>query len=176
MNIKGKRILVRAIEREDVPTLHAWFNDPELTAQLTETHFPSSLLQQEAWLERIQKDESSIRLAVQTDDAALIGYTGFWNIDWRDRRAEHAVVIGDQTQRGQGYGQEVIVTCARYAFHEMGLHRLEASILETNEASLKAYKSCGFQVEGVLREHALRGGQRVNKIILGLLATEYRNH
>src|SRR5262249_49246805 len=59
-----------------------------------------------------------------------------------------------------------------YAFEEMGFHRLEATILETNRASLAAYQACGYRVEGTLREHALRGGARVNRLVLGLLASE----
>ena len=173
MNIKGKRIILRAIEVEDLPLLHIWSNDSDVVSGLGDTHFPSSRWQQERWFERIQTDERTIRLANQLIDGPLIGYTGFWDIHWRDRRAEHALVIGDPAYRGQGYGREAIVTCARYAFDEMGLYRLDATILETNEASLKAYQACGFRIEGVLREHALRGGKRVNRLMLGLLASEY---
>lgn len=173
MNIRGKRIILRAIEAEDLPTLHTWSNDPDVVRGLGDIHFPSSRCQQERWFERTQTHERTIRLAIQHTDGPLIGYTGFWNIHWRDRRAEHALVIGDSAYWGQGYGREVILTSARYAFEEMGLYRLDATILETNTASLKAYQACGFQIEGTLRGHTLRGGERVNRLMLGLLASEY---
>lgn len=173
MNFRGKRIIVRAIETGDVPLLHSWFNDPDLVSGLGDIHFPSSLRQQERWHERSQTDERTIRLAVQMIEGPLIGYTGFWNIHWRDQRAVHAVVIGDPEYRGKGFGCEVILTCARYAFEEMGLYRLDAGILETNTASLKAYRESGFQIEGTLREHTLRAGIRVNRVLLGLLKREY---
>jgi RimJ/RimL family protein N-acetyltransferase len=173
MNIKGKRITLRAIESDDLPVLHSWFNDPEIASGLGGIHFPSSLNQQEKWFERIQSDDATIRLSVENDEGKLIGYSGFWQIDWRDRRAEHALVVGKEFQ-GRKYGQEIIMTCARYGFDEMGLHRLEATVLESNGASLKIYQSCGFTQEGALREHALRGGQWVNRILLSVLAEEYR--
>jgi RimJ/RimL family protein N-acetyltransferase len=173
MNIRGKRILLRAIETHDLPLLHQWANNPDLASGLGDIHFPSSAWQQERWFERIQASETTIRLAIQICANQLIGYTGFWNIHWRDRRAEHAVLIGDSNCRGQGYGREAILTCARYAFEEMELHRLDAYILESNIASLKSYQACGFQIEGTLREHALRGGRRINRLILGLLAEDY---
>ncbi len=113
-------------------------------------------------------------MAIQLNGGPLIGYTGFWSIHWRDQRAEHGIVIGDLAYIGKGYGKEAILTSARYAFEEMGLYRLDATILETNQASLRAYQACGFQVEGHIREHALREGRRVNRIILGLLASDYR--
>jgi len=173
MNIRGKRILLRAIESADLPILHDWLNDPEIAAGLGGIHFPSSLYQQEKWFERIQTDQETIRLAVQNETKQLIGYSGFWKVDWRDRRAEHAVVVGKEFQ-GHKYGHEIIMTCARYAFEEMGLHRLEATVLAGNDASLRAYRSCGFTEEGLLREHALRSGQWHGRVILGLLANEYQ--
>ncbi len=173
MNIRGKRIMLRAIEVEDLSLLHAWSNDPEIAPGLGDAHFPSSRWQQERWFERAQTDERTVRLAIQQADGTLIGYTGLWNIHWQDRRAEHAVVIGDRAHRGQGYGREAIMTCARYAFEELGLYRLDATILATNKASLKTYQTCGFQVEGILRGHALRGGRRVDRVLVGLLAAEY---
>lgn len=173
MSILGKRIVLRAIEAEDLPLLHEWSNDPEVAHGLGDVNFPSSFRQQEQWFERMQSDKHTIRLAIQVKDGPLIGYTGFWSIHWRDRRAEHGIVIGDRTISGKGYGKEAIFACARYAFEEMGLYRLDATILETNQASVKAYQACGFQIEGLLRQHALREGKRVNRIILGLLATDY---
>lgn len=174
MNIRGNRIVLRGIEHDDLPLFHGWFNDPGLVIGLGDLNFPSSLWQQERWFERIQTDEKTIRLAVQAIEGALIGYTGFWDIHWRDRRAEHAVLIGDPSYRGRSYGREIILTSARYAFDEMCLYRLEAVILETNEASLKAYQECGFQVEGKLRKRTFRGGKHVDSLLLGLLAEEYR--
>lgn len=173
MNIEGKRIILRALEQEDLSLLHGWANSRDLCMGLGDIHFPSSRRQQETWFERIQADRRTIRLAIQHTDGALIGHTGFWDLHWRDRRAEHALVIGDPAYRRQGYGREVILTCARYAFEEMGLYRLDATILETNVASLNTYKSCGFQIEGKLRGHVQRGGKRVDRMILGLLVAEY---
>ncbi|HUT25699.1 MAG TPA: UDP-N-acetylglucosamine 2-epimerase [Sumerlaeia bacterium] len=174
MNIRGKRILIRAIEREDLPLIQTWFNDPEIAMGLGDLTYPTSRLAQERWYERTQSDEHTVRLAVENEAGLCIGLTGFWQIHWRDRRAEHAVVIGDKSCHGKGYGRETIAACARHAFEEMGLFRLDAAILATNEASLRAYQSCGFQVEGRQREHALRGGRRVDRVMLGLLESDYR--
>lgn len=175
MNIFGKRIVLRALEMEDMALLHSWYNDPDLTAGMGDVHFPTSLAMQRQWYEHVKGDEGTVRLAVTLAGASeCVGLTGFWGIHWRDRRAENAVLLGERTLHGGGYGREVIATCARYAFEEMGLHRLDATILDTNIASQKVYESCGFVKEGVQREHALRGGKMVNRIFLGLLASDYK--
>jgi RimJ/RimL family protein N-acetyltransferase len=175
MIIRGRRIILRAIERKDLPFLHQWANDPEIAQGLGDVHFPSSLLQQEYWFEQIQKNQNTVRLAIEhtEGECVLIGYSGYWNIHWKDRRAEHALLIGDSGYRKRGIGKEVILTSARYAFEELGFHRLDANVLETNEASLKCYMSCGFKIEGHLRGHAFRSGKWVTRIMLGLLIDEY---
>ena len=173
MIIQGKKVSLRAIEYEDLRLLHQWANDPAITVGLGDIHFPSSIRHQEKWFERIQSDNNNLRLAIQYGDNELIGYTGYWNIHWRDRRAEHALVIGNMEYHGRGLGREVILTAARYAFEELGFHRLDATIIESNAISLKCYLACGFQIEGRLREHAHRSGKRFDRIILGLLVRDY---
>lgn len=173
MNIHGKRIVLRALELSDMPRLRDWYNDSEIVDGLGDVRFPTSTRQQEEWFARTQNDESTVRLAVTDETGECIGLTGFWNIHWRDRRAEHAVLIGDAGARGKGYGKEAIAACARYAFAEMDLYRLDATILASNEASAAVYHSCGFQTEGRLRGHAIRGGERVDRLVLGLLHTDY---
>jgi RimJ/RimL family protein N-acetyltransferase len=175
MSIQGNRLFLRAVERTDLAYLHKWQNDPDITRQLSDKHFPSSMYQQEQWYERIQDDRLTMRLAIVLNDGPVIGYSGFWDIHWQDRRAEHAILIGQPEYRSQGYGRETIMTCSRYAFEEIGLLRLEALILETNSSSLKAYQACGYQIEGVLRQRSLRQGIWANTVVLGLLAADFRH-
>ena len=139
---------------------------------LGDIHFPSSRWQQERWYERTQNAQETIRLSIEHRDGEVIGYTGFWNIHWRDGRAEHAVCIGDKSYWNQGYASEAIQMCLDYGFQEMGLHRMEASILADNEASIKAYAKCGFKLEGTLKEYALRQGKRIDRLIMGILAPQ----
>lgn len=49
---------------------------------------------------------------------------------------------------GQGYMQEALKLVIDYAFHNMGLHRLEANIQPANTASIALVKRCGFHKEG----------------------------
>lgn len=49
---------------------------------------------------------------------------------------------------GRGYMSEGLQLVIRYAFGELGLHRLEANIQPTNEGSIKLVKRNGFRYEG----------------------------
>lgn len=49
---------------------------------------------------------------------------------------------------GQGYMTDGLRLVARFAFGEMGLHRLEANIQPENVASIALARKCGFRKEG----------------------------
>jgi ribosomal-protein-alanine N-acetyltransferase len=48
----------------------------------------------------------------------------------------------------QGYMTEGLLLVAKFAFVEMGLHRLEANIQPENVASIALVRRCGFRKEG----------------------------
>lgn len=50
---------------------------------------------------------------------------------------------------GQGYMREALKLVIDYAFHDLGLHRLEANIQPANVASIALATRCGFHKEGV---------------------------
>ncbi|HEX4878757.1 MAG TPA: GNAT family N-acetyltransferase [Limnobacter sp.] len=51
----------------------------------------------------------------------------------------------------QGYISKGLRKAIRFAFKDLGLHRLEANIQPHNKASIALVKACGFQKEGLAR-------------------------
>jgi len=49
------------------------------------------------------------------------------------------MLIGDKDLRGTGYSLDALMTLMRYAFEEIGLYRLDGSMIEYNIPSLKFY-------------------------------------
>jgi len=47
----------------------------------------------------------------------------------------------------------------RFAFEELNLRKVSASILAFNEASLSLFRSLGFEEEGVRRQHVFTRGK-----------------
>jgi [ribosomal protein S5]-alanine N-acetyltransferase len=54
----------------------------------------------------------------------------------------------DQSLAGRGYTPEAVVLVCRYAFEELGLHRLQISIIPRNEASRRVVEKLGIRDEG----------------------------
>ena len=76
-------------------------------------------------------------------------------------------------QWNNGYATHTAELIIEYAFAELGLHRLTATVFDTNMASKRVLESVGFKEEGVLRKQVFTNGEWVDKIQYGLLANEW---
>ena len=174
MNVRGKKVTLRAIAQEDLPTLHRWANDPDIWQLLAGWHFPSSMDYMDHWFRGLKGDERSQRLAIDAPDLGLIGTANLVDIDWKNRTAFHGMMLGDKDIRGRGYGVDTIMAVMRYAFDELGLYRLDGSMIEHNQVSLHVYcEKCGWKVEGRQRGWYWRQGRRWDKVVVGVTADDY---
>ncbi|MEW9902811.1 GNAT family N-acetyltransferase [Pseudomonas putida] len=175
MSIQGQRILLRALELDDLDLLHRWSNDEALWSLLGGWHFPVSREAQKDWLLRLGNDSLNQRFGIEVAGHGLIGTANLVGIDWKNGTAEHGMMIGDQSLRGKGYGTDVIATVMRYAFDELGLSRLWTTIIEYNEPSLATYtRKAPWVIEGVQRQWYYRKGRRWDRILLGVTTDQYR--
>jgi len=177
--IKGKKIFFRAVERTDLKLLADWTNDPDISHLVGGWSFPVSMAQQEEWYLQSLKNAGTQRLIVESSDKSegVIGLTGLWHIDWHNSNALSALKLGPQTARGKGYGTDAILTMMRYAFFDVGLHRLWGMILPHNLASYRTYvEKCGWKVEGLLRQNVFRDGRFYDQYRVGVLRDEVLDH
>jgi RimJ/RimL family protein N-acetyltransferase len=173
MNIHGKKVMLRAIELTDAEKLHTWANDPHLWELLGGWHFPSSLESTRAWITNLPKDSLNQRFAIELAGSGLVGTANLVEIDWKNRNAFHGMMLGDTNQRGKGLGTDTIYALMRYAFEELGLQRLDTTIIEYNTASIHTYTKCGWQIEGTNRNFYFRKNQFWNRLVLGITREDY---
>ena len=174
MNIRGKSVVIRAIEETDLPKLHAWSNDPDLWGMLGGWHFPTSMASTYKWFEQLQRDPLNQRFAITTEALGLVGSANLVDIDWKNNNAFHGMMLGEPAVRGQGIGLDTIMATMRYAFEELHLERLDGSMIEYNEASLAVYcRKCNWQVEGRQRNWYFRGGRYWDRIVVGVTRQDY---
>ena len=156
--------------------MHKWANDPEIWYLLASWHFPISEKDHQKWYEGLSAGSPDQRFAIETPDLGLIGTANLVNINWKDRNAFHGMMLGGKDIRGKGYGTDTIMTIMRYAFEELGLERLDGSMIEYNEASLVVYlRKCGWKEEGRQRNWYFRKNRYWDKIIVGVTRLDYSN-
>lgn len=103
----------------------------------------------------------------------LIGFARLFWVDWMHGAAHLNLGIGAPADRGQGYGSEALELILRYAFEEMGLHRVAAHTAAYNTGALRFLERHGFRVEARRRQAVARDGQRWDQVMYGLLRSEW---
>jgi RimJ/RimL family protein N-acetyltransferase len=171
--IKGNRISLRAIERDDLPRYVAWLNDSKITSHLS-MFLPMNLEDETDWYEQQRKDDATQNFAITLNkEDQLIGSIGLMEINQREQHAELGLFIGDKTQWGQGYGREAIQLLLQFAFAELNLHRIYLRVDASHAAAIRCYQSCGFQEEGRLRDAVYHHGHFEDQFIMSVLRPEY---
>lgn len=173
--IIGKRVLLRAIELDDLPLLTRWRNDPEVYEHFYE-HEPLSLTMQRRWFDGfLQRQNEKYWLVETVVNPEPIGTVGLVNIDWRNRRAELGrVLIASGKFRHGGYGQEACELALGYAYGHLNLHRVYLDVFADNTPAVKFYRRLRFSEEGRLRQHVFAKGQYRDVLVFSLLASEFR--
>ena len=173
MNIHGKKVVLRAMEKSDCEMVREMFNDPEMEDLVVGWAFPVSQFAQEKWLEAHYGDKLDFRFVIETELDGPVGIATLTGIDWKNRRATHGIKLSSKEKRTKGIGTDTVMAIMRYAFDELGLHRLEGSWFATNKASIGLYKKCGWVEEGVKRDYIFKKGQFRDLTVVGILASEY---
>lgn len=176
--LKGKRISLRSVRRDDLPLLCEFNNDLEM--ELTgggDPPFPQSLerLQAEFDQNAAKGGRDGAFFAMEAD-GKLIGQCGLFGFEFCsgvNNHCELGIGIGDKEYWGKGYGTEAVNMLLEWAFVHRNMNRVFLSTISNNERAIACYKKCGFQAEGRLRQHAWNRGQYVDLIYMGILKSEW---
>lgn len=173
MNIYGKKVILRAMEKSDCEMVREIFNDPEIENLVVVWAFPLSSYAQEQWFTNHYADQTNFRFVIETPEDGAVGLATLINIDWKNRRAEHGIKLSNRKFHSKGIGTDAVMAIMRYAFDELGLNRLDGGWFDDNAASKGMYTKCGWVAEGIRREYVFKSGEYRDLVIVGILASEY---
>ena len=172
--LRGERVMLRALERDDLPFLHVLMNDLETQALVSEhPPVPMSMAAIEAEFDRAASagSEEPIRFVVELD-GERVGRCVVYAIDRYARNCRIGVTLARE-RRGAGLGTDVVRTLLDYAFRVLDMHKVALESLATNEAGLATWRSCGFVEEARLREHAWYDGEYADMVHMAILRSEW---
>lgn len=174
--IYGKRIRLRAPERDDIPMFREWLNDPQVRAGLT-VYLPLSICNEERWFDNMldgPATEQPLVIEIKQEKTWLsIGNCGFHNIDWRNRSAEVGLFIGETKHWNQGFGTETMRLLLTHGFETLNLHRIALQVYENNPGAIRSYEKAGFTFEGRQRQAEFQSGKYWDVIIMSILRSEW---
>ncbi len=174
--LKGEKVILRAMEREDLERLWQFNNDLEVElAGGGDPPMPQSLARLQAEFE--SKVSSGGRdgasFAIEAD-GQLIGQCSLFNFDDTAHTCELGIAIGDKAYWGKGYGREAVGLLLEYAFRYRNLRRVFLRTDGQNIRGQRAYRACGFVEEGRLRAHVYSNGAYDDLVFMGILRDEWQ--
>jgi RimJ/RimL family protein N-acetyltransferase len=172
MGWKGERIRLVPPDR----TLHLqnalrWMNDPGVTAMI-EFNLGVSRKQEESFFDRIENQtDTDYTWAILDESERHIGFIGLNAINWRNRAGTGGLLIGEQTAWGRGYATDAVMVRTRFAFTQLGLHRINGHTF--NPAMKRVYEKCGYRHEGTARGMFWRDGKWHDVAFYGMLEDDW---
>lgn len=174
MELRGKKVLLRAVEEEDLEMLRELTNDPDYEKMIVGWSFPISKQEQKEWFLNCHNGLSRLRYIIETEEEGAVGMIGLRDIDWKNGSASGlGMRIANKEIRTKGLATDAWMTLMRYAFYELRLNRVNGSALEYNKASLKVCEKVGFKIEGTQRKAIFKDGKYVDLILMGCLREDY---
>ncbi|MFC7080554.1 GNAT family N-acetyltransferase [Halorussus caseinilyticus] len=168
--LRGDDVTLRTIEEDDLDFLRDAINDPDVREGLT-TAYPINAEQEREYFEERISAEDDVHLAIYAD-GEITGTVGLHDVDQRSGHCEVGIWLATE-YHGRGYGTEASRLVTDYAFRELRMHRVQARVLATNEASARIWEKLGFEEEGIHRDEAFTGGEYVDMRYFGVLESEW---
>jgi ribosomal-protein-alanine N-acetyltransferase len=110
---------------------------------------PLSSLTFSNYVSRTQRDDHEGLLVCRRDADSIVGVININNIVRGSFQSASLGYYVGAPYAGQGYMREGLELTKHFAFHDLGLHRLEANIQPDNQGSVGLVKRCGFTYEGL---------------------------
>jgi RimJ/RimL family protein N-acetyltransferase len=165
--LEGKNVNLRVIEREDLPLLAEWSNNPEYLGEFV--WLPQqSRTEWEKMYDGLTSDTKWF--FVEKKDGTKIGTMFHWLIGGLMEIS--CIMTADE--RGRGYGTEATTLLVDYLFLSRNLIRIQAHTDARNTISQKVLQNVGFKKEGIIRKCVFARGEWRDRALFSILREEWK--
>ncbi len=166
MHAPEPHIVIQRFGETHLEGVAALYNDPAVCRQVLQMPFQSV----EAWRNKLVTDNERRLQLVAVHGGEVVGQLGLEQYP-RVRRA-HVGSFGmgvAPAWQGKGVGSRLLAAALEVADNWMNLRRVELTVYADNEAAHHLYRKFGFEVEGRMRDYALRDGVFVDTLSMARL-------
>lgn len=168
--LASENVLIRTIEREDLPTIKDWYS-PVIRGEFMDFHFKSM----ENLLTQFQKDgfnsHTTKMLLITTREGEPLGLFALYFL--REGLVNIGLGLCNDQARNSGYGTEATEMIVEYLFANYPLARIEAETDVDNLAAHKVLTNVGFTREGLLRSYRYHHGRWRDFVMYSILPEEW---
>ncbi|WP_338512404.1 GNAT family N-acetyltransferase [Pseudomonas trivialis] len=159
-------IMIQRFTEAHLEGVTALYNEPAVCRQVLQMPYQSV----EAWRKRLVLDNERRLQLVALHGGEVVGQLGLEQ--YLRVRQSHVGSFGmgvATAWQGKGVGSRLLAVALDVADNWMNLHRVELTVYADNEAAHHLYRKFGFEVEGRLRDYALRDGVFVDTLSMARL-------
>ncbi|MBO5874420.1 MAG: GNAT family N-acetyltransferase [Rikenellaceae bacterium] len=171
--LSNDKVLLRALEPEDVELLYGWENDSDLW-QVSNTIAPYSKYVLTQFIESQMQDiyqTRQMRLVIESKlDNRPIGTIDIFDFDPQNCRAGLGLMIYSHKDRRLGYATAAVEVVSRYCFEVLNMHQLYVNISADNQASINLFEKCGFVEIGRKKDWLKAGNKWQDELMMTLIA------
>lgn len=182
-HLAGRRVQLRPMMASDFPSWQevrrrnaVWLLPWEARRQAGQADVVESRRAFEARCEAVDRERangSAFRFGVFVGGKLI----GEMNLGSVQRGAFQNVYVGywiDEAHAGQGLTPEALVVAFRFAFEDLGLHRVQVSIIPRNAASRRVAEKLKLRDEGIAERYLEINGVWEDHVRYAMTAEEWR--
>ncbi len=167
MLLSSERIILRAVEPEDIDTMYLVENDTRLWPDgMASVPFSAHALRQ--FIAESHNDiyrDGQLRLVIEGHDGITKGFIDLQDFAPRHLRAGVGIVLFPEWQR-HGIATEALALLCEYAATHLAMQQLYAVVAVGNTAALALFRRAGFQESGRLTAWLRRGSGFEDALLL----------
>jgi RimJ/RimL family protein N-acetyltransferase len=169
--IEGDELYLSPMSADDAQTYTRWLSDTRVTDGLGSTCRVFTVAQERNWIENRSGDYQFA--IIRKNDDCLLGNIGFDTVDSDHQRAEVGLFIGEEENRGHGYGAQALRLILDYGFRQLNLRNVMLKLFSFNERAFACYKRVGFREIGRRRQSYYVNGMFYDEIYMDILREEF---
>ena len=169
--LQGRTIYLRALNEQDIlGNYSTWLNDLEITKYNSHGRFPMTVEKLLNFVQMSAQSNTSLVMAVvnkENDDH--VGNISLQSINWIDRNAEIAFLLGEKSYWGKGIMLEAGKLIIKHGFNSLNLHRIYCGTSSQNIGMQKLAEKLEMTIEGIRKEALFNNGTYDDIIEYGIL-------
>ncbi len=173
--ITGKNIYLSPNNVELAETYTKWINNKEIGTKIGNYSNNYTFGAERAYTDNHKTDNHNYAIVRLSDDK-VIGSCGLKEVNHLHQKCEVGLFIGEEEDRGKGYGYETLSLLCDYAFNFLNMNSISLDYFNSNPSVKYCYDKVGFKDAGILRQGYYCHGKFYDVMRMDILKDEFNKN
>lgn len=134
----------------DGDIIASWLQDETTFAMWSayRYQYPMTGAQFNARMDAATDNPNEFMMTVLDEKGEPVGYFLLRNANYEANSIHIGFIVVDSSQRGKGYGAQMLTLAKQYCFEILGMKRMTLGVYDCNQRARQCYEKMGFQAYG----------------------------